>query len=398
MTGTTGEASADGFVDRRARAEYLRLSLACFLISFTNAHTTLLAIVFSRDGYDLHAIGLLLSLIAIPIIGFSLISGEVMARLGALGTMRLAMALMLLGFGSLLLTRTAFGPALLSRFVQGAGQGIFLAAAYTYVQSRLDPSRFLFLLGVFSATMPVSQGVAPPFGGFVMERWGENAMFAFATLPGIAAIGLTFGLRPLPPPVRTGGLQLAAGFRPGVWEPLLAVLANGTLFGFCTAYLAAALVARGIPLAAFFTATLFTMFASRLLALRSIEAVNRRVLVACGLALMSAGLLGVALVGTSVPLVVVGGVAFGFGYSLTYPVISAWISEGLDARDRAGSQALLNAFFNIGLFAMPLPESWLVATAGYDGAMVAVAGFGFTTAAFLAARAGRTSYVHERFK
>ena len=397
MSATLDDRYVPGFVDRLARYEYLRLALACFLVSFTSAHTTLLAIVFARDGYDLHHVGLLLSLIAVPIIGFSLVSGEVMARLGALGTLRVAMVLIVVGFGSLLATRSFFGTALASRVIQGAGQGLYLAAAYTYVQSRLDTSRFLFLLGVFSATMPLSQGIAPPVGAFVMRHFGENAMFAVAVLPGIAALALTFGFRPLAPPARTGQLQLVAGFRAGVWEPLLAVFMNGTLFGFCTAYLAAALLARGIPLAAFFTATLFTMFASRLLALRSIETLNRRVLISCGLALMSGGLLAVALFGSSIPPVVAGGMAFGFGYSLTYPVISAWISEGLDARDRAGSQALLNAVFNIGLFAMPLPETWLVAQFGYDGALVVLAVGGFITSAILLTRAARIAYVHKRF-
>ena len=398
MTDVADDAVAPGFVDRQAKSEYVRLALACFLISFTTAHTTLLAIVFAHDGYDLHQVGLLLSLIAAPIIAFALLSGEVMARLGALGTLRTAMVLIAVGFGSLVLTRMSFGPALVSRMIQGAGLGLFLAAAYTYVQSRLDTTRFLFLLGVFSAAMPVSQGIAPPIGNFVMQHFGENAMFVVATVPGIAAVLLTFRLRRLPPPARTGRLQLASGFRRGVWEPLLAVFMNGTLFGFCTAYLAAALVARGIPLAAFFTATLFTMFASRLLALRSIESINRRVLVASGLALMSGGLLAVALFGTTIPPVVAAGVAFGFGYSLTYPVISGWISEGLDASERAGPQALLNASFNIGLYVMPLPETAFVAHIGYGGAMTVLALAGFTTSGLLLARAARIAYVHPRFK
>lgn len=386
-----------GFVDRQARGEYFRLAIGCFLVSFTTAHTSLLAIVFGRNGFDLHAIGLLLSLVAIPIIAFALLSGELMARLGALTTLRLAMAFALVGFGSLVETHSAFGPALVSRLIQGVGQGLFLAAAYTYVQSRLDPARFLFLLGVFSATMPLAQGIAPPAGGYVLDNWGETAFFLVATLPGIVGLALTIGLRPLPPPAKASGLAIASAVRPGVWEPLLGGWMNGTMMGFCGAYLAAALVARGIPLAAFFTASLATMFASRLLALRGVERANRRVLIGSGLALMAVGLTAVAISGTAIWPVVAGGIAFGFGYSLTYPVISAWISEGQDARGRAGSQALLNAAFNIGLFAMPLPETWLVAGVGYEGTLLVLAGIGFITAALLILRLGKPAYVHGRF-
>ena len=208
----------------------------------------------------------------------------------------------------------------------------------------------------------------------------------------------TFGLRPLPQPPKKDGLAIASALRPGVWEPLLAVLMNGTMMGFCGAYLAAALVARGIPLAAFFTASLATMFASRLFALRGIEQANRRLLVGSGLALMAVGLTAVAISGATIWPVVAGGILFGFGYSLTYPVISAWISEGQDARDRAGSQALLNAAFNFGLFAMPLPETWLVAAAGYEGALLVLAGIRiYLTAHSLILRMRRPSYIHERF-
>lgn len=386
-----------GFIDRRAKSEYLRLSVGCFLVSFTAAHTTLLAIVFARDGYDLHAIGLLLSLVAIPIIGVALLSGEVMARLGALATLRLAMVLTIIGFGSLLVTRSSFGPALVSRLIQGVGQGLFLAAAYTYAQSRLDPTRFLFLLGIFSATMPLAQGIAPPVGGFVLERWGETAFFLAATVPGVVGLLVTFGPRPLPPPAKKSGLAIASALRPGVWEPLMCGWMNGTMMGFCGAYLAAALVARNIPLAAFFTASLATMFATRLLALRGIETVNRRLLVGSGLGLMALGLSAVAASGTVVWPVIAGGVTFGFGYSLTYPVISAWISDGQDARDRAGSQALLNAAFSFGLFAMPLPETWLVAWLGYEGTMLVLAFVGFITTCILICRLRRPTGVHIGF-
>lgn len=391
MPSATAPDAPSGFIDRRAKGEYLRLSVGCFLVSFTTAHTSLLAIVFARDGYDLHAVGLLLSLVAIPIIGMALLSGEVMARLGALATLRLAMTLALVGFGSLLMTRSSFGAALASRLIQGVGQGLFLAAAYTYAQSRLDPTRFLFLLGIFSAAMPLAQGIAPPIGGFVLERWGEPAFFLVALAPGVAGLLMTFGPRPLPPPERKGGLAIASALRPGVWEPLLCGWMNGTMMGFCGAYLAAALVARNIPLTAFFTASLTTMFATRLLALRGIEAVNRRLLVGSGLGLMALGLSAVAVSGTIVWPVIAGGVSFGFGYSLTYPVISAWISSGQDARDRAGSQALLNAAFSFGLFAMPLPETWLIAWLGYEGTLLVLAAAGLATTGILISRLGRPS-------
>jgi hypothetical protein len=50
--------TSSGFIDERARGEYMRLGAGCFLVAVTNAHSALLAIVFARNGYDLHDIGL----------------------------------------------------------------------------------------------------------------------------------------------------------------------------------------------------------------------------------------------------------------------------------------------------------------------------------------------------
>jgi len=136
-----------GFVDERARGEYIRLGIGCFLAAVMNAHSALLAIIFARSGYDLHDIGLLLSIFAIPVVLSALISGAVADRIGALQTVRLAMALLAIGFLSFDVTRASFTAAAGSRIVQGVGQGLFLGSALTYAQGRLSPVRFVYLLG-----------------------------------------------------------------------------------------------------------------------------------------------------------------------------------------------------------------------------------------------------------
>lgn len=380
--------SAD-YIDTQARGEYRRLALGCFLVAFMNAHSTLLSVIFARSGHDLHATGLLLTAIAIPVIVMALFSSEVAARIGVLWTVRLAMAFTILGFASLQFTKGDFAAAYVSRAVQGVGQGLFLSSVITYAQSRLAPTRFVFLLGMLSASMPLTQAVAPPFGEWVIARWGDGFLFLLVSLPALVGLTLTFTLRPLGLPPRSRGLDLFAIWRPSFVEPLIAVLLNGAMFGYATAYFASAFAARGLPLAAFFTASLVTMFSSRVLALRGVDAVNPRYLVAGGLALLSVGFVAVALAGRNVWPVVAGGIVFGFGYSLTYPMLSAWMSEGVAPERRAGGQAWLNGFFNFGLFAMPLPATWLIAATDYETVMLVLAACNFAFALWMAARAGR---------
>jgi MFS family permease len=275
---------------------------------------------------------------------------------------------------------------MLSRVVQATGQGLFLGSALTYAQGRLSPVRFVYLLGVFSSLMVVSQALGPPLGAYVLGAFGERAMFAVAAIPAFAGLALTFGLRPLARPPRSPGLRLFSVWRPHFPEPILAVFVSGAMSGFTIAYLAAALQARTIPIASFFTASTVSLFASRFFALRHVEEIDRRLLIASGLALMSFGFVAIALAHALWWPVIAGGILFGTGYSLVYPLLSAWMSEGLDPSRRAGPQALLNTSFNLGLFATPYPETLLIARFGYDATLYVLAGLGVTTALFLVGR------------
>ncbi|MCB1541958.1 MAG: MFS transporter [Rhodoblastus sp.] len=383
----TTETKPADYIDSAARGEFIRVGLGVLLVSFMTAHATLFSIIFARNGHDLHAIGVILSSAALPIIIFALISSEFSARIGVLATLRLAMVLCIIGFASFYFTRASFTGAILSRIVQGAGQGLFLSAAITYGQSRLTPARLLYLLGVFSAMMPLSQALGPPVGEWTLAHFGESAMIAIAVVPGLAGLALTFGVRPIASPPRTGGLDLVASWRTALILPLVSVATAGSLFGFAVAYLAPALEARHIPIAAFFTASTLTMFATRFLGLRRVEAVDRRLLVAAGLMLEAIGYVAVSGAGGRAWVVAIGGVLFGFGHSMIYPVLAVWVTDNVEPDRRAGPQAWLNAFFNLGIYATPLPETLLVAAYGYEATMVAIAALAATVAIWLATRA-----------
>ncbi|VFU10739.1 Major facilitator superfamily MFS_1 [Methylocella tundrae] len=364
-----------GFIDARARREYFQLALAAFLVSFMYSHAALLAVVFAREGFDLHTVGLLLSLYAFPVILFTFLSGAVAARIGVLNTCRVSVALMVVGFFSLRYTAGAFWPALASRLVQGVGQGLLLSSFVTYGQSRLNARKFVYLNGLFSSMFAVAQAFAPPFGAFILNKFGAPAMFLEGAIPACLGLALTFGVRPIPRPRQARALNFLGGLRRSRIPAFFAVFVNGTMFGFTAAYLAALLQAKALPIGAFFFASTTTLFASRFLAMGIFESLDRRVLVAGGFLAQGAGFVLLAYAGQSW-LIVVSGVLFGIGYSVVYPVLSAWMSEGVEPAERAGPQALLNTAFNIGIFLMPYPQALLIGAFGYGA-----------TAMFLAALA-----------
>ena len=369
-----------GFIDARARREYLQMGAAAFLVSFMYSHAALLAVVFTREGFDLHATGLLLSLYAFPVIVFTFLSGAVAARIGVLNAARLAIALMVVGFFSLRYTAADFWPALASRLVQGAGQGLLLSAFVTYGQSRLNERRFIYLIGLFSSCFAVAQAFAPPFGAVILNAFGARAMFLEGAIPGCAALALTFGLRAIPRPHRTRGMNFAGALSQGRIPALAAVFVNGTMFGFTAAYLAALLQAKALPIGAFFFASTTTLFAARFLAMGALQALDRRVLGSIGFVSQGAGFALLGLAGQSW-LIVVSGILFGVGYSVVYPVLSGWMSEGVEPAERAGPQALLNTAFNIGIFLMPYPQALLIGAVGYGGTAMLLAVLALSAAA-----------------
>ncbi len=162
-------AQDDGFLDQTSQREFWIISLASLLFSITVAHSTLVALAFGRLGYSLEKIGLLLSIMAIPVLASTFFSGLVIGRLGALWATRLSMLFAAIGVGAMALASSSFWPSLVVRLVWGAGVGLFLPPTMVYVQSRLSQKRFVYLVSAFSATVPLGLAFAPAIGEFTLN-------------------------------------------------------------------------------------------------------------------------------------------------------------------------------------------------------------------------------------
>lgn len=364
MTGSPSPIVPSGFRDSGARHEYVMITLASFLFSISHNYSALLAIVFERSGHSLHATGLLLSLFAIPAIAGSLLSSAISARMGVLATIRLAIALTCVSMASFALTRDSFVLALLSRLVQGLGVGLLVPVAMVYVQHCITRERFVILVTGFSAFIPLAAAIAPPLGEWTLARSGEIALFIEAALPAGAGLLLTLGLRDAPRPKNTGGLNLTGAFHPHLYWPYIIVLAGGGLYGYSVNYLAASMQERAILLAAFFIPSSISLVLVRLGGIWFLGRYDPRVLVTMSLLTYGIGYLFMA--PASGPVVMaMGGVFFGIGNSLMFPVVSAWVGEGIDPAQRAAPQAVNNACFYVGIYALPWPQAWLIGKWGY---------------------------------
>lgn len=374
------------FIDPRARLEYTLFGLATFLIFFMNAQAALLSTAFAQNGLLLSEIGILLSLYGVPVVIVTLFTGKIATWLGSLGSARWGAVIMTFGFMSLAITADSFWPALASRLTWGIGYGLMFAPLFTYAQSRITGPRFVYLLGLYSSMAPVAQAGGPPFAEFVLSHGGAKLMFVLGAIPALIGLGILFVMRPLAKPPAAGGLALGAALAPSRRIPLAAIFVAGSLFGFLAAYMAPFLHAKGVSIAWYFVSMTIGIFSTRFVGLGFFQRLDPRLVVAVGLTVMAIAY--VILVRVTGPLAVAGcGILFGSGYAVVYPVLSAWVSEGLNASERAGPQALFNAVFNVGLLWMPLPITGLVALFGYGGALQALAFMALGMAAFLGQRA-----------
>lgn len=388
MTSTDREAGAAaieaGFIDAAGRREFFAMCAAAFLFSVTHNYSALLAIVFERSGHSLPAVGMLLSLFAPPAIAAAFFSSAIVARLGALSAARWAIIFTVAGVCSLAFTRESFALATVSRIVQAVGVGLFLPAGMVYVQSRITRTRFVYLVTVFSAGVPLAAAVAPPLGEWTLRHHGEAAMFAQAAIPGVLGLLLTLGLRAAPSSGPAAGLALTGAFRRSFILPYVSVVTGGALYGFSVSYLAVDLQARALSLAAFFVPSSVAMVAVRFIAMRWLSSMRPPGLVIASLAIYALSFVLIA-VARDAFVMSVAGVAFGIGNAIMYPVVSAWLGEGLQPSERAAPQAIGTAAFYFGIYATPLAQTFMIGAWGFFATEMILAAMAALMAAVLVA-------------
>lgn len=338
---------------------------AAFMFSVTHNYSALLAIVFERSGHTLQATGWLLSLFAIPAILGALLSSAFCARLGVLTAARLAFALTMIGMGSFVFTRDDFVLALISRVIQGIGVGAAMPCGMVYIQSRINRSRFVYFVTVYSAVIPLAAAFAPPIGEWTLLHWGETVLFIEAAIPAALGVALTLGLRDAPRPKNTGGLNLGTGLKPRLIIVYAVVLIGGGLYGYSVNYLAAGLQQRMIALAAFFVPSSIALIAIRFVGMRTLAKYPPPLLIVWSLTLYAASYVLIWSAPGAITMGI-GGVLFGFGNAIMFPVTAAWVGEGLEPSERAGPQAVNTAAFYFGIYALPWPQTFMIAAWGYD--------------------------------
>ena len=353
--------------ERQRRLEFWLLCLATFLCFATLSQTALLSVILVKRGIALPTTGFILSSYGITVILVSLFSGKVVNRIGALSTLRLGMILLLAAHLSYHFTIHSIPAAIVSRLLQGAGFGLFMAPAMVYANTRLPKNRLVHLIGILASMIQLPQAVGPPLGKVWLDHFGSDHFFLVGAAPALLAILLTWRMGKDRPSSRAGEklALLATARHPSLHLPFAAILVSGTLLGLISSYMAPLLMSKGVAIALFFTVFPITAFGSRFLLLGTVQAWPRRAMLIFAFAAMG-GAFWLLSLNSQTGIVVLIAILFGLGSSLSYPMLNAWVSEKFTPEQLATPIAIFNAIFNFGLNLTPFAGGYIISLSSYD--------------------------------
>ena len=294
-------------------------------------------------------------------------TGTMVDRLGRRRFLVIGALLFALGCAILANTRS-IGPAMLiARVTQGIGFSFFLISASTLAADLAPPSRLSQALGLFGATIVITNALSPAIAEPLAEASGWATVF-WATC-GTACLGalLTTLLARGPKRSPDEGTSFTTVLKDTSLRRLwIAAALAGILFGAVLTFSSPWALDSGFQKVSgfFFAYALAAAFVR--VTLGGLADRTGHLRVATGAmalyTLCPLILIPVATVGLYVP-----GVAFGIAHGLYYPALNALAINLGDKQMRGTVMALFNGSFNIGFSLGSLGLGLVAATIGYPG-------------------------------
>jgi MFS family permease len=289
------------------------------------------------------------------------LSGYLMERFGPLRVVRAGFVMILIAHLSLESTVISFKGVYFSRAFHGFGYGIFMPASMTYVKGKLRPERMVHPFGIYASMILMPNIIGPWLMENLYAAISLRGLFLVTAVPSVLGNLLaqvpSAGRVPLEGEEHTGYGEL---LRKSSIRPLiLAIFTVGMVYGIVPTMMALYLKMNDIAMVYYFTPFTVALFTGRLVAMRLLERLPRKILVAAGFSLMGGSHMWLLLFSTP-EAAILAGIVLGLGYSVEYPSLSVWISAGFKPSDRGKPVALLNMFFHAGIFITPLAGGWVM--------------------------------------
>ena len=249
------------------------------------------------------------------------------------------------------------GYIYLIRLIQGVSFAFSFTAAGTFVADYLPPGRRAYWLGIFSAFTITAYAIGPSLGEFVIDVFGFDTFFIFASIFSLLALLLALFMRdgPFTPsidPYGFGFFRLIASKRFSVilFSNLILAGGLGAILNFIAVYL------RSKELAAsyFFLTYTVTVTAVRIFGGRFSDAWGRKTVASPSILAVSLSLAAMFLIDSPASAVLIAFV-FSFGYGFLYPTLSALVIDKAREDERGKAMGAFNASYSMGINFLAFP-------------------------------------------
>lgn len=354
---------------------FVLFCIATFLSFLGTSSISYFSVVFSQFGMSQSEIGLIFSSALVPAVLGILLCGELLNRFTSLQLVITGEVVTLLSFASFLFTISHPIGAAVSRFLAGAGFGLFFPAALIYARSLISGPNAVFLFGIYSTMIPLPNLIGPGLAELIFASAGATAMICAFVAP--ISTGLVISLC-LPKP----GPQRRVADQPGYWQiisdrsailPNSAIAMVGLMWGFMLSFMALYLHRAHVPATTFFSSATGAMVVSRFTVMAWLGRWPRHLVAGLGLILMACGYAALALASPGVGIVVGSALVFGLGYSTAFPVLSLWATDGYPAAQRGRPMAVFTASFQASIFVVPFIVGLVGGLIGIGGALLSLA-------------------------
>lgn len=253
------------------------------------------------------------------------------------------------------------------RFIQGFGYSSFFIANLTLIAEIAPPTNRAEAVGIFGISGLISMGAAPAVGELVIEAYGYQTFFVFASLFSLGGLLVVGALKP-PEVVPVASGPGGGITRKGILLPLLVSLIFGVCFGTLYAFFPpyATRIGGVERVGGFYIAYACSAIAVRYLGVRWADAWGRWQVVIPALFLEAMGIFLLLWPGPRQAMLWIGGLTGG-AHGLLYPTLAALLVDRIESGRRGRVLGLFSGSLVLGTSLGPMVMGVVAEGIGYQG-------------------------------
>ncbi len=334
--------------------------------------------LFVKDlGGDAASIGYVMGIFGIASVSTALVSGFLIDRYGQRIFMLLGSALMFL-FSLLYLFVSDINAIMYAlRLLQGIAFGLFFTSAATAVSYTIPREIRHSCLTTFGITTIACFSVGPFFGEILIEKFGYNTFFLYASSFQLLAFILCFFSAKSIRGVLTG--RIFQGFYKVLFSDKFSVLFLVNLMiavglGSLVHFFHVHLYEKGLQMGIFFVIYAVAAILIRLVGGKFSDVIERRKIALPALFMMVASM-PIAFFVESYTHLILFSVVFSVGYGFAYPTVNTMVIDRAHAGERGTAVGIFNMAYGTGINSSAIILGLIVRDYGYFGMYLSTALF-----------------------